>query len=199
MRLLGKLRLRKVGKRTSPPRSQKRWRSLTLRRMLQQSARGRDVWRIRAQRAERGRDAWRIRPNRLPFSGCAPPRSLGHDRLPVSRIQTASPFWILSRLSFLRHEETGGGNVQRRPRFDRVAGLEQKVIEASVENGFSSESARRGQKSSICEDSPPPSARLSRGDRQKPRSQTIGSKTEHPRAAFGLTYRRYLSAGMPMC
>ena len=127
------------------------------------------------------------------------PVSWGMIGFPFLGYKLPLAFWILSRLSFLRHEETGGGNVQRRPRFDRVAGLEQKVIEASVENGFSSESARRGQKSSICEDSPPPSARLSWGDRQKPRSQTVGSKTEHPRAAFGLTYRRYLPAGMPMC
>ena len=78
-------------------------------------------------------------------------------------------------------------------------GSSKKLLRPALRMAFSSESARRGQKSSICEDSPPPSARLSRGDRQKPRSQTVGSKTEHPRAAFGLTYRRYLSAGMPMC
>ena len=64
------------------------------------------------------------------------PVSWGMIGFPFLGYKLPLAFWILSRLSFLRHEETGGGNVQRRPRFDRVAGLEQKVIEASVENGF---------------------------------------------------------------
>lgn len=47
----------------------------------------------------------------------------------------------------------------------------------------------------ICEDSSPPSVRLPRATRQKPRSQAVEDIPKHPGGAFGLTYRRFLSTG----
>lgn len=38
--------------------------------------------------------------------------------------------------------------------------------------------------------------RLPRATRQKPRSQTIEARPEHPGGALGLTYRRHLSMGV---
>lgn len=68
---------------------------------------------------------------------------------------------------------------------EKPAHIEQKV--------FRDGSRRRGQQSSICEDSFPPSARLPRKGQQKPRSQAVEDKPKHPGGAFGLTYRRFLS------
>lgn len=61
---------------------------------------------------------------------------------------------------------------------------------------FGDKSPRRGQNPPICEDSPPPSARLPWRAQQKPRPQPAESQDGRFGATRGLTYRQILSTAV---
>lgn len=106
----------------------------------------------------------------LPIHGGAHLHKAKSERCGFSR---SSRLWLL--LVKPAHIEQKGFRGGSRRRGQQIA--------------FGDKSPRRGQNPSICEDSPPPSARLPWRAQQKPRPQPVESQDGRSRAARGLAYQ----------